>query len=107
MCVLLKIFVFAVQSITFLYTEFWSPYLAQKGDEACESVNDVTRSLCCGQFSPPSLSVHRGSCSESVFDTTYSKSTDGLSDHGQVSTESEKAVDFRLLGPHLNEIERK
>ena len=67
---IIKILMFAIQSIKPLCMDFWSPYLVQKGVEVRQSITDVTLSPCSGQIWPPSILVHLGSCSEPEFGTT-------------------------------------
>ena len=73
MCVLLKNLMLAVQSINFLCTDFWSPYLVQMGAEIRVSVADVDTDSLLSQNWPPSTLVRHGSyrsCSETESATT-------------------------------------
>ena len=61
MRVLLKIFMLAVQSINFAYTDFWSPYLVQIDAEIRQSMADVDMDSLLSQNWPPSTLVRHGS----------------------------------------------
>ena len=77
MCVLLKNFMLAVQSIKLTSTDFWSPYLLQMGAEIRQSVADVDTDSLLSQNWPPSTSVRHGSCrSCSETDSTTRKNSD-------------------------------
>ena len=101
MCVLLKALMFEVQSIKRLRTDFWSPCLEQKEAEVHQSVVDVTRVLCPGQFWPPSLSVCLRKLLGILFWHHGLKGMDGLFQPRRTCTESEKSMGYRLLGPTL------
>ena len=78
MCVLLKNFMLAVQSIKLTSTDFWSPYLLQMGAEIRQSVADVDTDSLLSQNWPPSTSVRHGSCrSCSETDSATRKNSDG------------------------------
>lgn len=90
-----------VQCIKLVYTDFWSPYLAQNGARVHLSKTDVTQNPRRGQFCPPSMLVHCRSCMESDVGTMNKNFVDKLLNNGWTRTQSEKYLVSKKLATSI------
>ena len=104
MCVLLKNLMLAVQSINFVCTDFWSPYLVQMGAGIRQSMANVdTDSLLSQNWPPSTLVRHRSckSCSETESATTDWNGRKKPEKNTRNATEFLNSVDLGKVWPPL------
>ena len=84
----------AVQSISFVCIDFWSPYLVQMNDEIRLFIVDVDLDLLLSWYWSPNTSIQRGSCSKTDSATMDQKARTRTQKYRRTGTEPVKSVFF-------------
>ena len=88
-----------VQSINFVCTDFWSPYLLQMGAEIRVFIADVDSDPFLIRYWPPNTIVHRGSYLETDSSTMDKKAWTRTEKYGWTRMESVKPMLFGRVWP--------